>query len=237
MKFSARMRERMMMKNTLRDWLVLGAVVSTASFVMACGGGKDDEESSEPSGGSFDAAMSAIESPTGTLDETTAADVAMAFEQSMASATGGERENAAPVEAQTTELTGVCDSGTITFEGSQSGDVTYNYNDCCITGCCIDGNGTAFVDTTGTATYSVCATFDLTYACEGTNANVSYSYCQGAAGLVYAVEVNGDTFAVTGSIVNGTGTLEITGENGTFSCTYTDYTGSCTDSTGGSFSF
>ena len=224
------------MKQTLKRGMLVAALISTASFVVACGGGKEEEE--EPSGGSFDSAAKAIESPTGTLDESTAADVAMAFEQSLSGApSGGERENIAPVEAQTTELTGVCDSGTITFEATQAGDVTYAYNSCCVSGCCIDGDGTAFVDTTGTATYTVCATFDMTYACDGTNASVSYSYCQGTAGLVYSVEVNGDTFTVTGSISNGTGTLEIIGENGTFSCTYTNYTGSCTDSTGGEFSF
>lgn len=227
-------RENLNMKQTLKRGMLVLALISTASFVVGCGGGKEEEK--EPSGPSMGSISKKIESPTGTVDATTAGDVAKAFEESMGLPTGGERE--APLVAQSQELTGVCDSGTITVDADSSGNGSFAYNNCCIATCCIDGEGTILYDTSGSGTYSVCADYDINESCDGLDIDVQFSYCVNSAGeMVYAIEVQGDTFAVTGSMSNGTGSLTITGENGTFTCNYTDYTGSCTDSAGGTFSF
>lgn len=221
------------MKQTFKRTVLVAALISTASFVAACGGGKEEEEPAGPSMGSL---SKKIESPTGTVDATTAGEVARAFEESMGVPTGGNREQA--VSAQSQELTGVCDSGTITFDADSSGSASFDYNNCCISTCCIDGSGTVLYDTSGSGTYSVCADYDISESCDGLSVDVEFSYCVNSSGeMVYAIEVAGDTFAVTGSMSNGTGTLTVTGENGTFTCTYTDYSGSCTDSSGGSFTF
>jgi hypothetical protein len=227
-------RENLNMKQTLKRGMLVAALISTASFVVACGGGKEEE--SEPSGPSMGSISKKIESPTGTVDATTAGEVAMAFEESMGVPTGGNREEA--VNAQSQELPGVCDSGTITVDADSSGAGSFAYNNCCIATCCIDGSGTVLYDTSGSGTYSICADYDISESCDGLSIDVEFSYCVNSSGeMVYAIEVAGDTFAVTGSMSNGTGSLTITGENGTFTCNYTDYTGSCTDSSGGSFSF
>lgn len=219
----------------MKHWMLVAAVTGAASLLVGCGGGKEEETESGPSFGSISKKMDA---PTGTLDETTAAEVAMAFEGSTGVPTGGSREGLAPVNAQSTEVAGVCDSGTISVDADASGNGTFAYNDCCIATCCIDGSGTVLYDASGSAAYSICATYDMTQACDGVSVDVDFSYCVSATGeMLYSIEVAGDNFVVSGSMSNGNGTLSITGENGTFSCTYTNYSGSCTDSTGGSFSF
>ena len=222
------------MKQTLKRGMLVAALISTASFVVACGGGKEEEESGPPSLGEM---ASAIESPTGTLDGTTAADVARAFEGSRSVPTGGEREQANPFVAQSATV--ACESGSFTSNADSSGEAgEVDYNACCNAGCCTDGTAVFAFDTSGTGAYTFCYDYDVTSSCEGVSVSLDFTYCSGAMGLIYAIEVEGESFAVSGSgTSNGTGTLTITGENGTFTCNYTDYTGSCTDSAGGEFSF
>jgi hypothetical protein len=223
------------MKKT-RFTLLLTGLAASALLLGACGGGKDEEK---PKAGSIDDISSAIESPTGTVSASTAADVAMAFEESGGVPTGSSRDQSQPIAAQ--DATVACDSsGDINVTADSGGEsFDIGYNDCCMTaGCCINGDAQGFVDTSGTGTYSACYEYDLDYDCDGTSASMEFSFCQSATGeMIYAIEVEGDTFAVSGYISNGTGTLTVTGENCSFTCDYTDYAGSCTSDSGDTFTF
>lgn len=219
-----------------RHSLVLASLTVAASLLGACGGGK--EEAEEPKGGSLEAISKAIESPTGTVSEETVGDVARAFEESNGIPSGGSRDELSPVVAQTQTI--ACDaSGDIAIDAESSGEsFTFDYNDCCMTaGCCINGEGEGFMDTSGSGTYLGCYSFDIDYDCDGLSATYDFSYCQSATGdITYSIEIEGDNFAVSGSITNGTGTLTITGENGTWTCDYVEYAGTCTGD-GGTFTF
>jgi hypothetical protein len=218
----------------LREWTTLTSLFVVSSMALACGGGKKEEEAGPPS---LSELASAIESPTGTLDAGTAGDVARAFEESQGVPTGGSRDQAAPLVAQDVE--GVCDTGSISVDAASNGAATVDYNRCCIAGCCIDGNATIAYDSSGSADYMMCADYDLSQSCDdGLSVDMQFTFCTGSDGtLTYAVEVNGDTFAVSGYISNGSGTLTVTGVNGSYTCQYTDYAGSCESSTGDSFTF
>lgn len=220
--------------------MLVSGLASCACLLMACGGGDDKETKEEgggSSGGSLESITGALESPTGTLDESTAADVAMAFEESMGAPAGGGRDGANPASAQDTSVA-CTNGGDLTANANSDGTaVSVDYNDCCEATCCLNGSLTTFTDTSGTATYSTCVDYDISASCDGIDGTYSFQYCQGAAGLVYAIEVNGDTFAVSGSMSNGTGSLSITSANGSFTCEYTDYTGTCTSDGGEMFSF
>src|SRR5690606_185121 len=98
-----------------RDWTTLTALFAVAGMATACGGGKKEEEASPPS---LSELAGAIESPTGTLDETTAEDVARAFEESQGVPTGGSRDEAAPVVAQ--DVTGACETGSVSVDAASS---------------------------------------------------------------------------------------------------------------------
>ena len=88
------------------------------------------------------------------------------------------------------------------------------------------------------ASYSYCYDASLSFTCDSESAHIDYSGCINASGqMVYVIEVDGETFAVSGYYAAGSGTLEITGANGTFTCTYSGGSGSCTGSGGESFSF
>lgn len=221
------------MNRLVSEWTSVASVIAVASLALACGGGKKEEESGPPS---LSELSSALESPTGTLDAGTAADVARAFEESQGVPTGGSRDQASPIVAQ--DVTGVCDTGSISVDAASSSAASVDYNSCCIADCCIDGNATIAYDTSGSAGYSTCADYDLSQTCEGVRVDMQFTYCMSAEGtLIYSIEVNGDSFAVSGYISNGSGTLTVTGANGSFTCEYTEYAGSCTSSSGDSFSF
>lgn len=220
------------MNKILRHTFILSVVASSASLIIGCGGGKDEEEA--PSG-SIDDIAGAIESPTGTLDESSAGDVARAFEESNGVPTSGRRDDGVAVAQATGVPCGT--SGNISVNADSSGEsFDISYDSCCEATCCFDGTATGFVDTSGSGTYSACYEYDLSASCDGSNIDYDFSFCSGVNGIVYSIEVNGDTFSVSGSTVNGTGTLTVTGENGTFTCEYTEYSGSCTGDSG-TFSF
>ena len=213
-----------------------GALVALAGAFAGCGG--DDDKGSR--GGSLASITDAIEAPTGTVDETTVGDVGVEFEKvSQAQIPQGVRR-----DAQTAQSTGTVScpaGGTVNASGSgneSSGHSTASYNNCCATAnCCLDGEADIYFSTEQGAAYTYCGSYDVTYTCEGTTTAVSYEGCLNSSGeLVYAIEVDGDTYAVSGSYSNGSGTLEITGENGTWTCTYSNNSGSCTG-TGGNFTF
>lgn len=219
------------MNKTFRHAFILSIVATSVSLAVGCGGGKEEEEA--PAGSLADIS-GAIESPTGTLDESTASDVARAFEESNGVPTSGTRDDVVAAQAQDVPCG---TSGNISVTADSSGEAfDISYDSCCEGTCCFDGTATGFVDTSGTATYTACYEYDLSSSCDGVSIDYDFSFCSGVNGIVYSIEVNGDTFSVSGSTVNGTGTLTVTGENGTFTCEYTDYAGSCTGDSG-TFSF
>jgi hypothetical protein len=88
------------------------------------------------------------------------------------------------------------------------------------------------------ADYQYCASYDMDYSCRGSSASVDYSGCFSLSGeAIVLIDVDGDSYAVTGHRSSGTGTLEIRGANGTWTCNFTAGAGSCSSSAGGSFSF
>lgn len=218
------------MRSLTRSSLLLGTLV-----IAACGGDGDGGGKAAKGGQSFDAITSAVQAPTGTVDETTAPDVAAEFEKI------GQSSAAKQKQAGSQDV--ACpNGGSIRTSAEGSGNNVRSelvYDNCCSEGCCSDGSALTYVSGSETAEYAYCATYDLTYSCaeEDENTRVVYEGCAGNDGSwIYAVRVGGKSYAVTGSYSNGNGTLEVTGENGHFSCTYTEYSGSCTGDAG-SFDF
>src|SRR5688572_19732350 len=204
----------------------------------ACGG---DDGPKSP-GGSYANIASAIESPSGTVDESSAVSVGEECEElSGAAVAAGMRQDAEVAQTQSGSYD--CPAGgSINYSGSgneSSGSVTGSYDNCCFeAACCADGSADIFYSSEQGADFMYCSSYDISYSCEGVNADLQYSGCFGASGeWVYVIEVNGDTYAVSGNYSNGNGTLEITGENGTWTCTYTNDSGSCSGSGGESFTF
>jgi hypothetical protein len=223
----------------------IGRATGFAALIIVLGGGfagcGDDDDGSRSRGGSFTNIANAIESPTGTVDESTAPEIGVEFEKvSQVSPASGMRRDAQT--AQSSSTTQSCPSGgRFTVDGSgnsSSAQATVSYEDCCfIEDCCFDGDGDMYFSSEQGADYTYCASYDLDYTCEGTTASIQYEGCFGTSGeQIYVIEIDGETFSVTGNYNNGSGTLEIRGENGTWNCTYSGSTGSCTGSSG-SFSF
>jgi hypothetical protein len=213
-------------------WTILGL------GFLACGGGGSSK------GGSYANIAASLAAPSGTVDETTAADVAEEFETADA-ASGvspfGRRDVIAPASSAANISVDCPVSGTIsvTASGNENSSTSRaRYNNCCVeAGCCFGGTANAYA-TVGDAQedINICIEASLSGTCEGQSINADYSGCIGSDGLTVLVEVNGETFAVTGNYSDGNGTLEITGSNGSFTCTYSGGSGSCTG-TGGNFSF
>jgi hypothetical protein len=193
-------------------------------------------------GGSYSSIASAIESPSGTVDESSAVRVGEEFGK--LSATGvaaGMRRDAQVGQSQSGTMD--CPAGgSISFTGSgneSSGQARGSYNGCCYSaGCCMDGTVNMFYSSAQSAAFAYCGSYDVSYSCEGVNADLAFNGCFGTTGeWVYVVEVDGESYAVSGTYVDGSGTLEISGENGTWTCTYNNDSGSCTGSGGDSFTF
>jgi hypothetical protein len=205
--------------------------------IAGCGGDDNDKGSG---GGSFAAISESLAEPSGTVDATTAADIGEEFGKVSSAGAGGLRNEQVAQSQQTQTMS--CPAGgtyTVTASGSESsGRATLDYNSCCYTaGCCTDGSGDWYYSSSQTASYSICGSYNLEYSCEGVEASLEYSGCLSSTGeWVYRVEVDGETYAVSGSYYDGTGTLEIEGANGSWTCTYNNGAGSCTG-TGGNFSF
>jgi hypothetical protein len=221
--------------NRIGRSLGLGAgILSAACLFAGCGG---DDEGSPSRGGSFSSIQSAIESPTGTVDETTAAEVGVEFEKvASVDVAAGSRRSAQT--AQSSSASQDCaDGGSISASGTgteTSGQGSITYDSCCVTpGCCIDGKVDVFYSSEQSAPYLTCGSYDLSYSCDGTTADLTYEGCVGRTGeQLYVIEVDGATYTVSGSYADGSGTLEIRGVNGTWSCTYSDASGSCSGSSG-----
>lgn len=216
--------------------LFVSMIIGSAAMV-ACGGGGG---SGSPAAGfdSVEDLTAAMDSPTGTVDATTATPVAEEFQNitengsALGSGFGGIRQKA-QAESASIDCSG---GGSIDAEGDET-RVHATYNSCSEGGCVIDGEISIFISTAGS--YSGCYSFDVSATCDAESVSAVGSYCvNGTTGTVeYLVDVNGETYTVSGYYADGTGELTIRGANGTYTCTYTDGAGSCVDEAGAEFSF
>ncbi len=214
--------------------IVTAAIFGTA---LAIGCGSDDDKDSGAQARSFADVSAEIQQPTGTVDATTAGPVAQEFGTMSTASLAGSRDYAS---TQTAEE--ACDAGgTVTASGTgndSSGNVSMRYNDCCYTAdCCYNGTGNMIYSDANGSDFSVCFDYDVAATCEGQSLTVDYAACMQSDGsLAYSIEVAGETFTVSGYYSDGNGQLTIRGANGTWDCTYTNDSGTCTG-TGGEFSF
>ncbi|MGC4064424.1 MAG: hypothetical protein QM784_07235 [Polyangiaceae bacterium] len=224
----------MLIGKLIRSGLALGAIASLGTAV-ACS--SDDSSSSKRSYGDL---VAAIESPTGTLDATSANPVAKEYEKINSSSLNGTRG----VQSTTDSSSQLCTAGGSAkgeaSGGQSSGDMDFVYDSCCIeASCCVDGTVHMVYksDSQSTASFSYCMDMDYTMNCDSQTVTTTAAGCLGPNGFVYAITIDGKSYAVTGSYSNGTGQLTIKGANGSFTCTYTSGAGTCTDESGGTFSF
>lgn len=205
-------------------------VGSAGLAAVACGGGNSGAAGYT----SLSALTGAIESPTGTVDETTATGVAAEFENSMANGSlGGVRQ-----KSQAQSGSAACPGGGSASFNIAETHMFIRYNNCGDYGCVMTGTSNMFL--TDTAEWGQCMSYDIDAVCEDQGAvSASFSGCINVATgtMTYLVEYDGMTYTVSGYYSAGTGELTISGENGTFTCTYTTESGTCTASTGESFTF
>lgn len=216
-------------------------VVAAASSMAGCG-----SSDSGSSGASFSDLQAAVDSPTGTVSATSVGPVATEFENAVNNSVmaGMQEEPGRSAQATTDMSSEICTAGGSAKSegsGSQSGGSGHvTYDSCCMAGsCCIDGTEDFAYnsDSSGTSTYNYCLEYDLSVNCDGSIVSASFSGCLDSMGqMVYSITVAGETFSVSGYYSNGNGELTITGANGTWDCTYTNDTGTCTG-TGGDFTF
>jgi hypothetical protein len=206
-------------------------VSSSALTLVACGSGSSGGASGFTSASQLHSAMA---SPTGTVEPATAVGIAEAFQSSESSGLGGVRQK---LQAQSTTVA-CTGGGSMAISGSQN-SATVAYNDCVLVpGCTVDGVGSTFIEDVNNPT-NICFSYDVSQACDDISVDLDFSGCIDVnleGGFAYLVEYAGETYTVSGSYYDGTGTLSIAGENGSFSCTYSANAGSCT-SDGGTFEF
>jgi len=192
---------------------------------------------------SYSSITEAMNKPTGTVSETTVSKVGEKFETASTNDFMGVRDDDQVAATSTGSASRNCPSGgSVSASGSGSesnGHVSMAYNHCCFTeGCCASGDGDIFYSSDQSAAYNFCATYDMDYSCLGTTATLDYSMCFSLSGTaVMLIDVDGQSYAVSGTRSGGTGTLEIRGANGTWNCTFNSGSGSCSSSAGASFSF
>lgn len=216
------------------------ATFACLGLALGVGCGDKEDEGSGPEPKSFNEIAGSIAEPTGTVDASTVGPVAQEFETLSTTSLGGSREEDAPIAQQGAASQACPAGGRMDAAGSgndSSGSASVVYHDCCYSaGCCFSGTADTVYSSDGASTFSVCFDYDIDYACEGITMDLAYAACMGAEGLVYSVEVEGMTYAVSGTYSAGSGELTITGANGSWTCSYTNGTGSCTG-TGGDFTF
>jgi hypothetical protein len=213
------------------------ASVGFAGLFIACSGGDSGSSSSTAS---YADMVAAIKKPTGTVSATSVTPVAQEFEKVTSSGLGGYRQ----VQETQDVSSQMCTAGgtaKATGSGSETaGNVTISYNGCCMeASCCVDGTiGTVYnSDSTGTSEYSSCVDMNVTVECDAQSAVIKSAGCLNQTGeFVYSITVSGNSYSVSGYYSNGSGQLTIVGENGSWTCTYTNDTGTCTG-TGGDFTF
>jgi hypothetical protein len=211
----------------IRTWVASAIVV-----VVACGSEKEESK-----GGNYSGIADAVSKPTGTLSSDNASEVVRKYEAAAGSAAGGERREPDELTWRSTEQTQsqMCPYGGSINIGADSsgsaGHATYTYANCCLSAsdCCINGGGDYFYATGAGATYTLCLSMDINYKCELlNNASASYRGCLGQTGWTYSLAVEGKSFSASGSSVKGTGTLTIVDSQVTWTCTMSNYAGTCT---------
>lgn len=221
-------------------WVLLGGV---ALLVAACGGGGGD--SSKATGfKDVKSLANALEAPTGKVQPETAVGVAKEFQVSMNGMSQNPAAGSRQKElAQSQSATVDCEAGGsytvhVNVDGDAA-DITAQYNNCDMgTDCTINGSLASFGSKMGD--WSSCVSYDLDISCKEAAASMraAFSGCLGESGTFeYLVDYAGETYRVTGSYNNGNGTLNITGANGSWTCTYQNDAGSCESSAGDSFEF
>jgi len=221
----------------------LGTWIGIGLFALAgvgCGGGGGNKP------GSYNDISASFAHPTGTLAATNADAVAMAYASSKSSAgsspVAGRRLDSTSSAAAVTQA---CPAGgNISIDVGQATAAavseSWTYNNCCETaGCCLNGGGNIYYAATGTAAGSYCESYQITGTCSSLPVAENFSTCtNGSTGEVsYLIQVGGQTFVVSGSYSNGTGTLTITDKTGTYSCTYSGDHGTCSAGVGTTFTF
>jgi hypothetical protein len=210
-------------------------------IAAGCGGGDDNKPSG--GGGSYAALANQIAHPTGTLAASNATAVADAYakEKGLGTAGGRRLESTSAAGSQQACPAGGNLTVNVDSRSQSSAHVTETLNNCCYTaGCCSSGSADMYYSGGSAASGQYCMNFNLTATCGGQTAIAEkFSYCINGGKMQFLVTVDGKSFAVSGSYGNGSGSLEITSANGTFSCTYSSnggtVTGSCTGS--GTFNF
>ena len=214
-----------------KAWFGFGIAVLIGA---GCGGGQNAPSSYSDISISF-------AHPTGTVSATSVDKVAKAYKTSLTSGLGTAGGRRLVDKTSASQSIACPNGGSMSFTASSSGsssssDIseTFSYNNCCeAANCCFTGGGNLFY-----SSGSYCESFSITGTCLAEPVTANYSICMNASTdtLSYLVEVDSATFVVSGSYSNGSGTLTIIGQNGTYTCAYTNDTGSCT-STSGTFTF
>lgn len=225
----------------------LGAVALAGLGIAAgCGGGGGSSSSND----SFASISSSLSKPTGTVSATTAGKIGAEFSKVSATeglpSLGGMREDD-QVGAASGSVNYNCAAGgsiSANANGDQSsGRLDAHIDHCCqVANCCADGNETIYYSqgsqsSSDTSGYTLCMNMDVSGTCNSNTYAANYSGCISQKGWIYNVEVDGQNYAVSGSYSSGSGTLTITGANGSWNCTYSNGAGSCTGSAGGNFTF
>lgn len=211
-------------------------VSSTALALVACGGGG----SAATGFTDVNALKSAMANPTGTVSAETAVGVAAEFEAGSTSGySAGLRQK---LQAQST--TQACtEGGNISVSGNQN-YARMSYNSCGEGGCVMNGYMNVLVNSATETDVSACFSVDINGVCADTgSAEFAFSGCMEAStdgstfSYSYLIEFEGETYTVSGDYYGGSGSLTITGVNGSFTCSYTSDSGTCTSTTGESFEF
>ncbi|HEX2657092.1 MAG TPA: hypothetical protein VHU40_02415 [Polyangia bacterium] len=239
-------------------WMGIGFAMLVGGAGMAGAGCGDGGKKPPASYGDISASFA---HPSGTLAATNADAVAQAYQASLSSGLGtagtvaavsrfakptGLTPTASALQSTSSAAT-AAQSYACPYGGSISATVngiapgatsfseSFRYDNCCESaGCCLNGGGDLFYAQGG----AFCESFAITGTCSASPITLDYSICEDTATgmLNYLIEVQGESFAVSGSYSNGSGTLMISGANGAFTCRYTNHTGTCSG-TAGTFAF
>jgi hypothetical protein len=187
----------------------------------------------------YESLAATISEPTGTLDSgDDAKSVALAFKDQGGSynpgAAGARREAGFDGSVDSTVQCPAGGTIVVSASGNQKkAQASFEYNQCCYTeGCCANGDGEYFYSAQpATSEFSFCGNWNLDVECHGSSASGSFDGCFGSDGYWYAVEVQGKTFAVSGSFDGKNGSWKVKTAKGTWTCEAQDGAGSCTDGT------
>ena len=193
-------------------------------LISACG------SDPPPPAGSYSAIADSLSHPTGKFESDNARAVADEFGKIRGLGAGGTRPQANG--SSTSVSCGVDGTYSVNVDSASqsSAHMVLSYNNCCyIADCCMNGGGDWYYSTTSSSSFSYCGSYDLTYSCYGENASLAYSGCFDLSGTgTYVVTVASMTYAVSGTYSSGSGDLKVTAANGSWNCSFTATSGTCT---------